>query len=666
MRRAISLKRFLLSCALALAGLSQAFAVTSAELVATLTTSQSEYERARACQQLAIVGTPEAVPALAALLGDGRLGHYAREALEAMAAPAADAALRSALNRLQGAQLVGVINSLGARADKDAVSGLRRIVQRDDDLPAAGSALLALARIGTSEATAVVRKTLGEGPIELRDAAAVAALQIGDDQAAAGKLIAAALWYDAVRNEAGVPKQSRLAATRGAILARGDAGIPDLLEALRSVEEDMRAVGLRGIREAQGENVLPALVAELDRQPAATKAQALSALADRSEPGVLPVIERHGRSAVPGVRLAAVRALGRVGGATSLPLLLQALATSRAAEERDAAQRSLAAIRIPEADTALIQALDTSSGEARVKLIAVLGERNAGAAAPALLRFARDADRAVRGAALRALALVARPGDIDALIRLSLDGPDEEARLLADRAIYGAAMKILDPALRAEPLVVALREAPAAVERTALLRPLGAVVRAMGGSDAARSAVVGALQDPADGVRAAAVKTLSDWPDATAVVPLLDYLRTDPPEPQRALALSGVVRLAANVAAGRDKTAIDVVATFRAADAFVRTDSDRMQLVSSLGSLARPEALELLRPYLSLPAVRTEASLAVVQIAPTLLRGKDAAATKAALARIAAEEKDADVRAKAERLLKEGAPQAAKKGKKKA
>ncbi|HEY1110151.1 MAG TPA: HEAT repeat domain-containing protein [Opitutaceae bacterium] len=582
-----------------------------------------------------------------------------------MATPAADAALRAALARLQGAQLVGAINSLGARADKDAVSALRRIAQRDDDFPAAGSALLALARIGTPEATATVRKTLGEGPIELREAAAVAALQVGDDKAADGKLITAALWYDAVRNEAGVPKQARLAATRGAILARGDAGLPDLLEALRSGDEDMRAVGLRTIREVQGAGVLPALVAELERLPAPTRAQALSALADRVDPGVLSVVERHGRSGELEVRLAAVRALGRVGGATSLPLLLQALA-SRAADERDAAQRSLAVIRIPEADTTLIHALDASSGEARVKLIAILGERNVDAATPALLRFARDPDPALRGAALRALALVARPGDIDALIRLSLEGADEEARLLADRAIYGAAMKILDPALRAEPLVAALRATVGAGKRAALLRPLGAVVRAMGGNEAARIAVAGALHDSDAGVRTAAVKTLSDWPDATAVAPLLDYLRAQPPEPQRALALSGVVRLAANVAAGRDKTALDVGATFRAAHALVRTDPDRMQLVSGLGSLARPESLELLQPYLALPAVKTEASLAVLQIAPTLLRGKDAAATKAALARIAAEDKDADIRAQADRLLKEGPPQAVKKGKKKA
>lgn len=660
------MRTVLSSGVLILVGISQAIAATSAELVTVLTTSQSEYERARACQQLAIVGTPEAVPALGALLGDAKLGHYAREALEAMATPKADAALRTSLARVQGDQLIGVINSIGARGDREAVSALQKIVDQKYVSPAAGPALLALARIGTPESTATVRKTLGEGPIELRYAAAEAALQVGDDQAAAGKLVAAALWYDAVRSEAGVPKQPRLSATRGAILARGDAGIPDLLETLRSADDAMRAVGLRAVRELQGQKVLPALVAELDRLSPPIRAQVVIALADRTEPDLLPVIERHGGSSAPEVRLAAIRAIGRIGGETSLPLLLHAFVAERPAEEREAAQRSLAMIRTSGADAALVRALSTSSGEVRVRFIAILGERGAEAATPDLLRLARDIDRGTRAAALRALALITRPKDISELIHLSLSSIDDEARMLADRAIYGAAMKILDPSLRAEPLVAALRTAASPGERAALLRPLGAIVRAIGSSEPARLAVVGALRDTDDSVRAAAVKTLADWPDASAVAPLLGYLRTNPPEPQRALALSGILRLAASVAAGRDKTELDTVATFRTADAAVRTDEDRMQLVSSLGSLARPEALELLQPYLSLPAVKTEASLAVIQIAPTLLRGKDAAATKAALARIVAEDKDAEVRSRAERLLKDGPSQAAKKGKKKA
>jgi len=79
-----------------------------------------------------VVGEPSAVPALAELLADPRLAHYARTALEPMPSGTADQALREALGRLNGGLLVGVINSIGVRRDPVALTGLARLRQSDD------------------------------------------------------------------------------------------------------------------------------------------------------------------------------------------------------------------------------------------------------------------------------------------------------------------------------------------------------------------------------------------------------------------------------------------------------------------------------------------------------------------------------------------------------
>lgn len=81
--------------------------------------------------------------------------------------------------------------------------------------------------------------------------------------------------------------------------------------------------------------------------------------------------------------------------------------------------------------------------------------------------------------------------------------------------------------------------------------------------------------------------------------------------------------------------------------------------------MRRIEAFEMLVPMLEVAAVRTEAALAIVQIAPALLGGGQAAKVKTVLQRIADTERDADVKARAARLLRGGPPEAAKKGKKK-
>ncbi len=80
---------------------------TPAQLVETLKNpAASVFEKAKACQRLAVVGTKDAIPALAALLPDEKLNLYARFGLEGIPDPAVDEALRNAAVKLHGRQQV--------------------------------------------------------------------------------------------------------------------------------------------------------------------------------------------------------------------------------------------------------------------------------------------------------------------------------------------------------------------------------------------------------------------------------------------------------------------------------------------------------------------------------------------------------------------------------
>ena len=99
-------------------------AAEAGRLIAVLRSNAATFDKARACQQLAVVGGKQAVPALADLLGDEKLAAYARSGLESIADPAAADALRAALGRLRGNLLAGVVNSIGVRRDAKAVGRL--------------------------------------------------------------------------------------------------------------------------------------------------------------------------------------------------------------------------------------------------------------------------------------------------------------------------------------------------------------------------------------------------------------------------------------------------------------------------------------------------------------------------------------------------------------
>jgi len=90
----------------------------AAALIGILTDAGSrEFRKAKACQRISELGAKEAVPALAALLGNEHLSTYARYGLEPIADPSADEALRAGMSMLKGNLLIGVINSIGKRRD---------------------------------------------------------------------------------------------------------------------------------------------------------------------------------------------------------------------------------------------------------------------------------------------------------------------------------------------------------------------------------------------------------------------------------------------------------------------------------------------------------------------------------------------------------------------
>ncbi|MCS7316330.1 MAG: HEAT repeat domain-containing protein, partial [Bryobacteraceae bacterium] len=133
------------------------------------------FEKAKACQRLAAIGGKEAVPALAPLLTDPQLSHYARFGLEPNPEPAAGEALRGALRKVQGPLLVGVINSLGARRDERAVEALGRLLASPDP-EVAKAAAAALGRISGLRAARLLEATLGRQRGTVREAVAAALL----------------------------------------------------------------------------------------------------------------------------------------------------------------------------------------------------------------------------------------------------------------------------------------------------------------------------------------------------------------------------------------------------------------------------------------------------------------------------------------------------------
>jgi HEAT repeat protein len=351
---------------------------------------------------------------------------------------------------------------------------------------------------------------------------------------AAGKHDAAAKIYDEVRR-ADVPQQRIVEATRGAILARGQRGIPLLLEQLNSDDKRLFQIGLTAARELPGSEATEALAAELDNVPAERAALIVTAIGDRSD-GVLP--QAVSQAATAGdklLRLAAIRVIGKLGNASSVPVLLEAAVNSDH-ELRHAAREALAQLQGENVDAKLASSLSTAEGNSLPVLIEIVGARRIEAASPSLVKALRHSDKEVRAVALAALGATAGPDHLAVLITQVVDATDGSDAQAAGRALQEASVRMPDREATARQLAEAMSRGSTAA-KVRLIQILGA----MGGRNALESIATAARSDDR-ALQDTGTRVLGEWMTADAAPQLYTIASADHPFKTRAL--RGYLRIA--------------------------------------------------------------------------------------------------------------------------
>jgi len=605
----IAILSLILSCGVPLAASSDSQQPATAKEAAMITLLQStapQAEKAITCKHLAIYGTKDAVPALAPLLADPELASWARIALEAIPDPACDAALRGALDKVQGRLLVGVINSIAVRRDPKAARDLVKKL-KDSDPDVVSAAAVALGRIGGTTAAKALTRSLSTAPEPARSDVARGCILCAEWFVAQGKQSDAAKLYDTVR-AAKVPRQRQFEAIRGAILARQAAGLPLLLEQLRSPDKALYGIGLRAARELPGTKVTEALAAELRQCAPERQSFLLLALADRTDAAVMPAVLAAAGNGPQPLRLTAIGALDRLGNPSSVPVLL----TAAADPDADVAQAALSALaRMPgnEVDAAVPDRLATASGKNRQVLITLAGQRHIDRALPAILTSAGDSDPAVRGAAIQAIGILGTDAQAADLVRLlqatqnAKERGDIEMALLAISGRTGA---------RSVPSVLPLARNDDIALRIIALHVLGSA----GGPDAL-AAVQSAIQDKDETVQDEAVRTLSTWPnnwpeDSSVAQPLLTLAKSDAKLSHQVLALRGYLQY---LHSDKQLKNDDKLAKVNDVLPLTKRPEEKRLAIAAIGTIPTPAALEMLVTYAEEPAVSEDACSAIVKLA---------------------------------------------------
>ena len=555
------------------------------------------------CKQLSLIGTEQAVPALAALLTHEELADMARYALERIPGPAVDEALRNALGQATGLAKVGLLNTLGERGDPNSVQAVAGALD-DTDAAVAAAAIAALGKIGGEAALEALAQSRFPDNAVLQEATARSKLMCADQFLAQGAKDKAGDAYAAVF-DAESAREIRGAAFRGLVAARPGEAPSLVADVLGRDEADLTAIALRVARQVPGSAATEAFAALLPTLPAQKKALLLRVLQDRCDPLARAAVVAAAKDEDASVRVAALRALACVGDATTVPPVAQTAAAADGAE-RDAARHALARLAGPDVNAAILGGVKEGPGGIRVELIRCLAARNATEAVPALLGTARDPDAAVRDASLVALAAVARKSDMSALVKLLMQPEDEADRKAAEKMVVAVARRVGDVTA----VLDAYPQAQGVSVKCSLLRVLGDA-----GDARALNTLRLAQTDAAAPVQDAAIRALAAWPSPEPVYDLLNIARAASDQTHRVLALRALVRL---LALPSDRAVEETLGLYAKAMETAEKAEARKQVLAGLASVAHPEALKMVEGYLGDAEVGKEAAMAALKIADAL------------------------------------------------
>ena len=413
-----------------------------------------------------------------------------------------------------------------------------------------------------------------------------------------------------------------------------------VIDALKGNEESMQSMAISLIRDMPGADVTKILARELPNLSVRGQVQLLSALADRGDRTALPAVVAATKAKDKSVQIAALKALGQLGNASSVDLLAEKAAAARG-EEQKAARESLYRLRDPNVDGVILTRIPKVAAKIKVELIKSVGERNIVTGVEVLMKTAQDEDSKVRRESFKVLKAIAGPKYLPALVELLVGVQSSADRREAEKTVTAVAHKISDKNRQAEAVLAKLALVKEEGGRCSLLRVLGKI-----GDDSALAVLRAGLKDKSAAVKDACIRSLAEWPTAEPMADLLKVVQTTDNKLHHVLALRGYVRL---IGLDSSRPAQEMIDMYRQAMELASNVSEKKMVLSGLATIKTLSALVMASAYLEDKALQQEAEVAVVKIAEAISDSYPLE-SKAALEKIIQISKNDFLRKKAQEL----------------
>ena len=557
------------------------------------------------CRKLAVMGTRASVPALSKMLNAGETFDMALYALEKIPSDRVDKILFKSMQEARGKRRIGLMNTLGIRRYSPAVGTLANDAL-DEDREKAAAAVRALSRIGTDEAAGALRAVYQQTTGPIRNEAMNGYLRCADRMAETGAVDKARSMY----RDFLIPDAIRSAALAGMIRTDAHRAGEIILEILQGDDFQLKTTAIRHVGRFDKIEPLDPIAAALPRLSAQHQIQLITALAERGDPGFRDAIVDAADHDDPGVRIAAIKALGILGDASSIDLLV-----ARALEggpEQEAARESLYRMRGVDVDRAIVSKLGIGDPDMKIEMLEGIGQRNITSAVQTVMNLTGDDEPRVRRDAVKTLGLIGSPDALPEIIDVLIAATSADVRREAERTVVALSRQIGDAENQASFVMASLPKAESVESKCSLLEVLGRI-----GDTHALEYIRQGLSDTNAEIRKASIRALSEWPDAGPIDDLFGIAGSSREEAVKILALRGCIRL---IGADQGIEAGEKVDLYTKAFRLATGTGERRMVLSGLAGVNSIEAMETAALSLEDPDLRQEAETAVILIAGSLWR----------------------------------------------
>ena len=543
------------------------------------------------------IASDRSVEILVKLLSDEENFDAAVYALSYIPESQIDQQLFDLLNKASVEQSIAIVNTLGDRANPEIVQPLSELLSGNLEL--IPHVLAALGNISSQESASVIALHMDKQQGEQRWQAADHLIQVANALREV-ELDVSGYYEKAFHPEA--PHTIIYGALKGLVLAGQDP------------TDKMLEIFKRG-NEKQISGIIP-LIHDLSQLPSQSFiSESLEVLSEANTSIFLVALADAGDQRMKEIAVELTRGDNQTDQRTGLKMLLRLgtadeiniftnLAANLKGEEKLLARKCLYSIPGKEFDSKVSEGVVASSGKEKEELILALGNRNVTASKEMLVELMRDENQRTRLAAMKSLAMIGDPGIIPKMLANAdqLTGP-EQTQLV--RSITVLTAYIPEPAQRDDAVTKVLSEATDTRTKMILIDILGKVA-----NEDAYHSVYKLLENGNAEVRAAAIRSLSEWPHDRPLAALTDFFVKPQDDQLKLLALRGVERLI-NISdsLAADERARLLIATLNAC----KTNDERKIVLSGLGKTGSLITFEAAIKLVSSKAVGSEAEAAILQ-----------------------------------------------------